>query len=314
MMHFVKVTVAYFMGVIAATVPILASCTGTDAPTAAPKSQPTRRDAARSESVIVARVDGRLIPASEAKRLIRETDGGLTPKEAVDILVRNALLAEEAEKRGYDRAPETLAARQKATARALLKDEVEAALTAATLPESDVRAYYDKNKKKYVHGERRTVVHFLARTDKKRLSEAEAEKIATEASRAAQGAVDEADFRKRVKPFVESLKKNAVLESLPPFEAGSKRLVRPFVEAAFELSGTGEVSAPVKTDFGYHVLYLASVEPSMNRSIEDANAEIREAALPMARTQKVSALLAELLNKNKVFIYEDALREGTSPP
>ena len=313
MMRFVRVTVAQFLGVIAVTVPVLTGCTDADAPKTTPEMETSNRESALPESAIVARVDGRPIALSEATRLIEEADGGLTPDEAVNVLVRNALLAEEAEKRGYNRAPETLAARQKASARVLLKEETEIALTAETLPESDVRAYYNANKQKYVHGERREVVHFLARTGKNRLSHAEALKVSEEASQAAQGAVDEADFRNRMKPFVESLKKNAVLEEIPPFEANSKKLVRPFVDGTFQLSEQGAVSPPVKTDFGYHVIYLASIEPAANRSIEEVEPEIREAALPKARIRKAKALVTGLMSRNKVFIYEDALKEGSFP-
>ena len=311
MLRFVKLLrvhrIALFIALAAS------GCDRADVPTSSQQTEIRRPKKAPLETALLARVNGRPIAAAEADRLIREADGGLTPEAALDILVRNTLLTEEAEKRGFDRAPEILATRRDASARALIKTEAEISLTAETLPAADVRAYYDANLQKYVHDERRTVVHFLARTGKKRLSDTEALKIAEEASRAAQGAADEGEFRNRMKPFVKLLEKNAVLERLPPFEADNHRLVRPFVEAAFQLTGQGSVSAPVKTDFGRHVLYIVKVEPAEHRSIEDAEAEIRPAALPMARIRKVKNLVSELMRRNEVFVYEEALKEGGSP-
>src|SRR5690606_37904546 len=49
--------------------------------------------------------------------------------------------------------------------------------------------------------------------------------------------------------------------------------VQPFAEKLFSMQ-TGEVSEPVKTEFGYHIIKLEGVRPESGRSFDDVRAEI----------------------------------------
>src|SRR5690606_39893402 len=49
--------------------------------------------------------------------------------------------------------------------------------------------------------------------------------------------------------------------------------VQPFAEKLFSMQ-TGEVSEPVKTEFGYHIIKLEGVRPESGRTFEDVRGEL----------------------------------------
>lgn len=268
----------------------------------------------QTHGLIAARVNGAPIFLKEIKDLIAETNERLSPKEAVDILVRNALLAQEAARRGYGEYPETKAARTAASARALLTSQIKEGITPENLDTKILQQCFEAEKKRYIHGKKRRVVHFLARTGPNRLSKPKAQLIAIKAQKLASTAENEADFIRLVAPLVEEGGKNVITEKLPPFEADTRRYVRSFVEATFELSKVGDISPPVQTDFGRHIIFLAEEIPAVNRSLEEAEQEVLRDCIPKTRRRRAGEIMSRLLSENKIFIFENALKEGNFPP
>jgi peptidyl-prolyl cis-trans isomerase C len=78
-------------------------------------------------------------------------------------------------------------------------------------------------------------------------------------------------------------------------------MVPEFEKAAFALK-TGEVSAPVKTQFGYHLIKVTEVKPAAKRSFEEAKPLIEKEMLSQKQNQVVEAKLKELREKAKVNI------------
>ena len=265
------------------------------------------------EADIVGRVDGRPIFGSEVEALVSEANGKISPREALDMLVRNALLAAEARRRGFDRYGTVKSVQKDETVRALLKLKVQDAVTLENLDPARLVRYFDDHKSLYAHGPMRRTVHFLAKTDKGLLSEEEAGRAAEQARAAAISAKNETEFQDKLKPIVAASKKTMLVERLPAFEEKGSRFAEPFVQATFKIPKVGDLSPPVETKFGFHVIYLAEDIPALNRPFEEVKSEIAKILLPVVRQERAQALLNRLLAKNTVFVYDDALGQRSAP-
>jgi hypothetical protein len=77
--------------------------------------------------------------------------------------LRFALLAAEAERRGYGQAAETVLAQRQGAVHRLIAQDFDAVVTAESIPENDVRAYYDAHPEEFVRGEGRRASVLLLR-------------------------------------------------------------------------------------------------------------------------------------------------------
>jgi peptidyl-prolyl cis-trans isomerase C len=88
---------------------------------------------------------------------------------------------------------------------------------------------------------------------------------------------------------------------------GPGKMVRPFEEAVNALKNPGDLSEPVESQFGYHIIRLEERRPKGSKAFEDVKsqlmAEARTALLNEARVQKAESL-------NKAFVYDTAAFEA----
>ena len=82
---------------------------------------------------------------------------------------------------------------------------------------------------------------------------------------------------------------------------GRGMMVKPFEEAAFSLK-QGEISALVKSDFGYHIIMLTAIKPARVLSFDEA----REGIVNKLRQQKAGEKFAELAEKFSNAVYEQS--------
>jgi foldase protein PrsA len=66
------------------------------------------------------------------------------------------------------------------------------------------------------------------------------------------------------------------------FEKG--QMVPEFEEAAFNMEA-GEISAPIKTDFGYHIIQVVAIEEGTQAQLEDVSAQIEDSI----KTEKINS-------------------------
>jgi peptidyl-prolyl cis-trans isomerase C len=281
-----------------------------DRGTRAEKGRVDRREGA----AVAATVDGVPIYASEVTELIRDADAGLTQNAALEVLVRETLLSNEAERRGFSDAPEVKATREAALASLALKTEVEEGVTPKTIEEKTLRNYYDAERGRFVHDEKRRVVHFVALTGAGKLADDAARALAESVYDAVKGVASAAVFEERAKAVMDAQKENGKVESLPPFEKTSRQFVAPFVDAVFDISREKGISRPIRTTFGWHVIFLAEIIPPKNQPFEAVREELIDALLPKLRRERAADLMARLLEEGKPFIYEDALAQGNIAP
>ena len=70
----------------------------------------------------------------------------------------------------------------------------------------------------------------------------------------------------------------------------------PFEDAAFAMQA-GEIRGPVKSDFGYHVLQLKEIKPSVGRSFEEVRAELAAEEAGSERERAFNDLAGRLVNE-----------------
>ena len=154
---------------------------------------------------------------------------------------------------------------------------------AAKVTDADVKSYYAKNKANYSVPESRAVRHILVKT------KAEADRIRAEL-------VSGGDF--------------AALAKANSLDPGSKdqggkltvskgQTVVPFDKAAFSLE-TNEVSEPVKTQFGYHIIQpLAAVKAGSVTPLSQVQDQIRTQLVSQKKNDAVNDWVANVEKEYK---------------
>jgi len=96
-------------------------------------------------------------------------------KEFLDSLIRFEVLAKEAYKRGLDKDPEVVRTMKQVMIQKLMRDEFDAKVTAESVPEADMKTYYDANLAEYVKPEEVRVSAIILK------NRAQADRVALEA-------------------------------------------------------------------------------------------------------------------------------------
>lgn len=134
--------------------------------------------------------------------------------------------------------------------------------------EKAAREYYDKNSESFEKKERVKARHILLKTDgKDKKKDGEAKKKAEELAKKAKGGEDFATLAKTHSEGP-SAKRGGSLGFFP-----KGRMVPEFDKVAFKL-GEGEVSDPVKTRFGYHVIKVEEKKEAGKQPFAEAKEDI----------------------------------------
>ena len=168
-----------------------------------------------------------------------------------------------------------------------------------TVPESELRSFYEQNSARLANLEERRVSHILIAAEK---SAGAAERDKARAKAAAllaevKTAPDKfADLARKNSQDPGSASKGGDLDF---FARGA--MVKPFEDAAYALQ-KGQISEVVETDFGYHILRLTDIRTPKQKSFEESRASLEEDA----RRQLAQRKFAEAAETFTNMVYEQS--------
>jgi peptidyl-prolyl cis-trans isomerase C len=229
----------------------------------------------------------------------REQFTGKEGKEKLlDEIIKRELVYQDAKKMKLDKDPEYLEKVkefEKMTLISLiLKKEVE---DKAKVDDAEVKEFFDKNADKFTIGTKIRASHILVET------EDQAKKIR---ERIRKGE----SFEKLAETF--SKDKGSASKGGDIGYFGSGQMVPEFERAVMGLK-TNEISEPVKTRFGYHIIKLADVAKGETASFEQSKEPIRKQLLAEKQKGLIDSYIGNLMKKTDIKKNEDALASTPLP-
>ncbi|MGP8243395.1 MAG: peptidylprolyl isomerase [Bryobacteraceae bacterium] len=258
---------------------------------------------------VVLTVDNAKFTAAELDQIMSQVRAGQTPaarKQFADTLVKMLVLAEDGHRLKLDEAPSYRAQVQLQTAN-ILAGLTYAEITKQSKPsEEEMRKYYDEHQKDFEQVQAR---HILIRFQGSSLPVKPGEKDLTDAEALAKAQdirkklVAGGDFAAIAKAESDDSGSGASGGELGFFHRG--QMVPSFETAAFALK-EGEISDPVKSQFGYHII---KVEAHKVKTFEEAKPEIEQRLAP----QQAQKTLEEMVKKATVEMDKDYFGDAPAP-
>ncbi|GLH67241.1 peptidylprolyl isomerase [Geothrix edaphica] len=256
---------------------------------AAPVPAPAQAPGPKPEEVVLAKVGGepiteadfqaafRLLPQQEQMQILMLQGG---KEEFVKRMAESKLLAVKAKRMDLDKTPAFQRALDRTKddllAREFLAKEGESLQKKLVVSEADVQAFYEKNKDRFKQPELASVRHIL---------------VSVKQEGKAEG-MTEAEAKARVAKIQAELKKGAKFEDLAKKysdDPGSKENGGLYEDAdpsswvpefgtAARTQPIGKVGAPVKTQFGYHLIKVESRKAARQVPFEEAKSVAEQGA------------------------------------
>ena len=281
--------------------------------------------APKPEDVVLAKVGGepiteadfqaafRLLPQQEQMQILMVQGG---KEEFVKRMAESKLLAVKAQRMGLDKTPAFQRALDRTKddllAREFLAKEGEALQKRLVVSEDDVKAFYEKNKDRFKQPELATVRHILVSTkhegEEKGLSDAEAKaKVAKIQAELKKGAKFDA-LAKKYSDDPGSKENGGLYEDADP------STWVPEFGAAARTQPIGKVGAPVKTQYGYHLVKVESRKAARQVPFEEAKAVAEQGAQRERQAAVWNELMGDLRKEIPFELTKPAPTEKTPAP
>ena len=217
------------------------------------------------------------------------------------------LMALEARKEGYQNRPDVKRRIEEVINALLAQEYIRKNISdPANVSDKEIKDYYEKHKSQFMQPEQVKASHILIRVpsgaDNKKWNEAK--KKAQDIRKQIMAGEDFATLAKKYSQDPGSKSRGG---DLGYFKKG--QMVPDFEKAAFSLK-KGEVSQPVKTTFGYHIIKVYDKKPAKQKSLKDAKQEIRQMLLRKKQFKLRDEIIAKLKKKYKVEVHKDLLKKA----
>ena len=236
------------------------------------------------ENKVIAVVDGREVTESHLVSLVQSLgqnaarfagEGGR--KQLVEELITQELFYSDAIANGLDKDAEFLAAAENMYNTLLKQYALSKLLGTVTVSDEEAESYFNDHKDTFKSGPSARASHILV--DSKEQAEAILEEINGGLS------FEEAASKYSSCP---SRERGGDLG-----EFGKGQMVPEFENAVFNMKA-GEVSAPIQTQFGYHIIKVASINEGEDAKFEDVKDRVKQLVMSMKHNEVYTAKQTEL--------------------
>jgi peptidyl-prolyl cis-trans isomerase C len=274
----------------------------TVAPAPAPARVPTQ-PAPKPEEIILAKIGGETITEADFQAVVQAmpqqqrmqlmmVEGG--KDEFIKRMVDSKLLALKARKMDLDKSPvfQRTVERTKddLLAREFLTKESENLQKKLAVNDEQLKVYYEGHKDKFKQGERASAKHILvlvkaAGGEGQGLPDAEAKKRVAKIQAEMKLGKKFDELAKKYSEDPGSKDRGGLIEDFDP-----KQMVPEFAKAV-ETQPLGKVGAPIKTQYGYHLIKVEKRMPAKQLSFDEAKNEVQQAATQERQTQVWNELM-----------------------
>ncbi len=173
-----------------------------------------------------------------------------------------------------------------------------ATMAPATTDEATLRQRYEKEKSRFIAQEQRLASHILVRVEEGASAAVQKAAQAKAVQLAAQARTPGSDFAALARTSSDDAGSKATGGDLG--WVGKGMMAGPFEDALFAMK-PGEISAPVKSDFGWHVIQLRELKAGAQETFEQAREALASEQATADRDRgfnDISGRLIDLINKN----------------
>ncbi len=257
----------------------------------------------KQEGKTVATIDGDKISLQEfnaeldkipmnMKMMVASQSG---KRDFLDRLIVKKLLLKEAKKENIEKSKEfqdrLSDIREQLIIESLLKNKVTAE---SKFSDEDLQKYYDAHKEEFKKGQEIQTRQIVVKTEQ------EAKEIQT---RVAKGE----DFAELAKKY--SIDPSAKTTGGDIGYHARGTLIPEFEEAAFKLTKVGQVTPPVKTQLGYHIIKLEGIKTGAYAAFPEVKEFIRQKITQEKQTEVLKKYIEDLKKKAKIVVSEEAIKE-----
>lgn len=206
---------------------------------------------------------------------------------------------------------------QEKAAIAAYKDKFFFEKAEVVVTDADVKTFYNENRQKYLIPENITVAHILIPCEpvseqdspEEKMKKINAERLAKEQiyNIYAELVKDPANFDRFAEEQSSSDKRD--YGRLPPFDKNGKNLdgtgqrEPDFTAAAFKLVKSGDISKPVHTLSGYHIIKLLKKDPQSYFAFDEVKQDILDFLLYKTATEEIQAVIEAERAKGGVKVF-----------
>ncbi len=233
-------------------------------------------------------------------------------KEFLDNMVRFELLAQAAAARGYANDPEVIRSAKQVMTQKLMREEFENKVRREDITDDEMRKYYEEHQSEYNKPAMRRASHILVKVDEAAgpKAEKEARQKALKILKEAKGKEKEPNsFRKLAAKYSNddsNKNRGGDLGYFASTEDGGP-MVKEFSEAVFKMGKINDLTGPVRSKFGFHIIRLTGKRDKIERSFEQVKGQIQHRLFKDKRTKMFDDFIDGLKEKAAIDVKEATL-------